>query len=43
MKKGECCICEGWIYWNEVLVELRGKQYCEACYEEQKGGLKIGN
>lgn len=34
MKKGECSVCEGWIYWNEALVEIKGKQYCEACYKE---------
>lgn len=36
MKKGECSVCEGWIYWSEALVEIRGVQYCETCYEESK-------
>jgi hypothetical protein len=33
---GECCSCEGWIYWNEPLIKLQGKEYCFVCYEELK-------
>lgn len=38
MKKGECCLCEGWINWNEPLVDYKGKQYCIVCFEEVKNG-----
>lgn len=37
MKQGECVICEGWIYWNEALIIIRGKEYCESCYKNAKG------
>lgn len=36
MKQGECVICEGHIQWKDVLIQVRGEQYCEVCYQEQE-------
>lgn len=32
----ECAVCEGRFAYNEVIIELRGVKYCEACYEDIK-------
>lgn len=37
MKPDECSVCEGWIQWNEVMIQIHGVKYCEVCYEESKG------
>lgn len=34
-KQGECVICEGHIKWKDVLIQVRGEQYCEVCFQEQ--------
>jgi hypothetical protein len=34
MKKDECVVCEGIFAYNEKVIEVKGKRYCEACYEE---------
>jgi hypothetical protein len=33
MNKDECVVCEGIFSYNEKIIEVTGKRYCEACYE----------
>lgn len=33
--KDECAVCEGIFGYNEKIIEVAGKRYCEACFKEE--------
>lgn len=37
MEKDECVVCEGIFAYNEKVIEVYGKKYCEACHYDTFG------
>lgn len=35
MSKGECSVCGGEFQYSEAIIELKGDNYCQACYEDE--------